>query len=102
MMYIFSTNGTQSSCPVCGFKISDLYSTQKMGCSFCYLFLDKESEIILKNLQDKNVKHRGRKPRNPNKLLHQFFEYAITQEKETGDSNSKDCDALLKILNDYF
>jgi protein-arginine kinase activator protein McsA len=101
-MYIFSTNSIEAGCPVCGFKISDLYSTQKFGCNFCYLFLDRESEIILKNLQDGSTKHVGKRPKNKKKLLKEFFDYIIKKEIESEDSNSDDCRKLQKLLTDYF
>jgi len=102
MMYIFSTENSNNGCPVCGFKINDLYTTQKMGCSFCYLFLSNESEILLKNLQDGKTKHKGKRPKSKTKLLKQFFNYIIEEEIKTGDSNSEDCKNLKSLINDYF
>jgi len=101
-MYIFSTDNFNNGCPVCGFKITDLYTTQKLGCSFCYLFLSHESEILLKNLQDGSIKHKGKKPKSKKRLLKQFFNHIIEQEIKTGDSNSEDCRNLRSIINDYF
>jgi len=101
-MYIFSTDNLNHGCPVCGFKISDLYTNQKLGCSFCYLFLSNESEIILKNVQSGSTKHIGKKPKSKTKLLKQFFNHIIDEEVKTGDSNSEDCKKLKVLINSYF
>lgn len=99
-MYIFSTKNHDSSCPVCGFKITDLYKDQKLGCSFCYLFLEKESKAILKSYHNSS-KHIGKKIKKKN-LLKEFFEYAIKEEMDSKDSNSEDCKNLIKLLREYF
>lgn len=101
-MIIFTNSKHEEQCPVCGFKMSDLLSYQKMGCNFCYLFLSEDSKKLIRAVQDDATVHVGKKPQEQQKLLKQFFDYIIDEEMKTGDSNSSDCKKLKKLLNDYF
>lgn len=71
-----------------------------MGCNFCYLFLENEAKTLLKSYHGSS-KHIGKKIKKKN-LLKEFFEYAIKEEMDSGDSNSEDCKNLIKLLRDYF
>jgi protein-arginine kinase activator protein McsA len=101
-MFIFSTEGRENSCPVCNFKLSEFITHQKLGCSYCYLFLEKGIKNLTSSVQDGAAKHIGKKPKNKKKLLQDFILYAIDQESKSGESPKEDCDKLKKILREYF
>jgi len=102
LMYIFSTKGHEDCCPVCGFKMSDFLIMQRMGCSFCYLFLPKGTKNLVSAVQDENIHHEGKRNRIPNSLIKEFLNYAINKEIEENPSLEETCSELKSILNDYF
>jgi len=101
-MYIFSTKGHEDCCPVCGFKMSDFIIHQRIGCSFCYLFLPKGSKNLISAVQDENQQHIGKRNRVPNSLIKQFLDFAIDKEIEKNPESEQPCIELKAILNDYF
>lgn len=101
-MYIFSTKGHEDCCPVCGFKMSDFIILQRMGCSFCYLFLPKGSKNLICAVQDENQKHVGKRNRIPNSLIKEFLNFAIDKEIEKNPESEQTCVELKAILDDYF
>ena len=101
-MYIFSTKGEEDKCPVCGFKMSHFLFEQRIGCSFCYLFLDKGLVNLIMSVQDGSSKHEGKKNSNPRSLLKEFFFYIIDQEIDKKNNNEQTCKELKTILKDYF
>lgn len=100
-MYIFLNKGQEETCPVCKFKLSDFIAHQRIGCSFCYLFLKKGLKNLVSAVQTENTKHNGKIGVSPNLLL-QFFHYVIDREIQNGTSNKEDCEKLKKILTNQF
>jgi protein-arginine kinase activator protein McsA len=101
-MFIFSTKGYEDSCPVCGFKMSDFIVQQRMGCSFCYLFLPKASKNLVQAVQDGNTIHDGKRNGITNSLIRNFLMYAIDQEIKKNPEEENTCEELKAILDDYF
>lgn len=101
-MYIFSTKGEEDKCPVCGFKVSHFLFEQRIGCSFCYLFLGKALANLIMSVQDGSLKHIGKVNSKKKSLLRDFFFYAIDKEIKKNESKKKTCDELKNILEDYF
>ena len=101
-MYIFSNKGHEEECPVCKFKLSDFIAHQRIGCSFCYIFLKKGLKNLISAVQDESDKHLGKKTEVSPHLLLQFFHYVIDLEIQSGDSNQNDCEELKKLLNRQF
>ena len=102
LMFIFSTKGYEDSCPVCKFKMSDFIVQQRMGCSFCYLFLPKASKNLIKAVQDENLTHEGKRNSIRNSLVRSFLMYAIDQEIIKNPEEEQTCAELKSILDDYF
>lgn len=101
-MYIFSTKGHENSCPVCNFKMSDFMVHQRLGCSFCYIFLPKAIKNLVKTAQDGCTTHEGKRNSRPNSLFGQFFNYVLDKEAEDCESHKEDCEKIKTLLNDYF
>ena len=100
-MFIFTTKGFEDKCPVCKFKMSDFISVQRVGCPFCYLFLEKPLRNLIVSVQDKSEEHYGKRPSRPN-LLYEFFCYALDEESKENPENKDNCDDLKSILEPYF
>lgn len=101
-MYIFSTKGEEDKCPVCGFKISHFLFEQRIGCCFCYLFLDKALTNLIMSVQDGSLQHVGKKNSSQKSLLKQFFFYVIDKEVEKYEEKQQTCKELKSILENYF
>lgn len=101
-MYIFSTKGHENSCPVCGFKMSEFLIHQRLGCSFCYIFLPKQIKTLVRSVQDGAEVHEGKKNSRYNTLMQQFFKYVISNASKENPDNSEDYKHLQKILDNYF
>lgn len=101
-MYIFSNKGHEEECPVCKFRLSDFIAHQRIGCSFCYIFLRKGLKNLISAVQDENNLHKGKKPEVSPHLLLQFFNYVIDLEIENGDSDVDDCRELKNLLSRQF
>jgi protein-arginine kinase activator protein McsA len=101
-MFIFSTKGHEDSCPVCGFKMSDFIVNQRIGCSFCYLFLPKATKNLVRAVQDDSVEHFGKRNSIRNSLMRNFLFYAIDKEAKENPELEQDCIELKYILDDYF
>lgn len=101
-MFIFTNKGHEEQCPICNFKMSDFLVHQRLGCSFCYLFLRKGMKNLISAVQDQKTQHVGKVARSTSNLLKQFFDYVIEKEILSGESDKEDCIKLKKILSDYF
>jgi protein-arginine kinase activator protein McsA len=101
-MYIFSTKGEEDKCPICGFKISHFLFEQRIGCSFCYLFLDKALKNLIISVQDGSTEHVGRRNAKEKSLLKQFFFHVIDNESKKNETKKQTCEELKFILEDYF
>ena len=101
-MFIFTNKGHEEHCPICNFKMSDFLIHQRIGCSFCYLFLSKGMKNLVSAVQDEKTQHVGKVARSTSNLLKQFFDFIIDEEIKSEKSDEKDCIALKKILSEYF
>ncbi len=101
-MFIFSSQGHEHSCPVCGFKMSDFIFEHKLGCSFCYVFLPTAIKNLIRSVQDDAVTHIGKRNSTTNSLLRDFFFYALEQEGKENPEELQSCEKIKEILNDYF
>lgn len=101
-MYIFSNKGQEESCPVCGFRLSDFIAHQRIGCSFCYIFLKKGLKNLISAVQDENTKHAGKNTAVSPHLLLQFFHYVIDLEMKNKNANVEDCQQLKDLLSRQF
>lgn len=88
------------SCKICGMKAEDFVFTQRVGCPYCYLFLEKSYKNLLPNIQDGSSLHIGKKT-NKNILYH-FFIHILDKKIEEDPSKLEDCEKLKKIISDYF
>lgn len=101
-MYIFSTKGHENSCPVCGFKMSEFLSHQRLGCSFCYIFLPKQIKTLVRSVQDGAYIHNGKKNSRYNSLMQQFFQHVTSNAAKENPENLEDYQYLQKLLDTYF
>lgn len=101
-MYIFSTKGHEDKCPVCKFKVSDFLLVQRVGCSFCYLFLSKALKNLIVAVQDEQELHVGKFAKNSPNLLYQFFCHVLDEEAKKDREKKEDCQTIKKILEPYF
>jgi protein-arginine kinase activator protein McsA len=88
------------SCRVCGMKPEDFISSQKLGCEFCYLFLEKELKILIKNVQDDAEKHVGK--RSNSNTLYNFFVYVLEERMKSNPEDAQVCEEILELVADYF
>ena len=88
------------SCRVCGMKPHDFISSQKLGCEFCYLFLEKELKTLMPSIQDGAVKHIGKKCGSD--TLYNFFVYILEERSKTNPEDAISCEEILELVADYF
>jgi protein-arginine kinase activator protein McsA len=87
------------SCKICGMMPEEFVLKQKMGCPFCYLFMENEFGVLIKGVQDGAEKHIGKRP-NTN-IIKDFLLYIIDKKsKESG--KIEECGELSKLIVEYF
>ncbi len=88
------------SCPVCGMKPKDFLYTHKIGCEYCYLFLEKEFKTLITVVQDNSIKHFGKKSKK--NVLNSFFNLIINNKIKSNPELKEECEDLRNILNSHF
>jgi len=78
--------------------LEDIVVSQKVGCSFCYIFID-ELQTIVRNSQSGNDLHTGKKSDN---LMIHLFDELLEKEKIKNPEQSINCDKLKSLLEDLF
>ena len=85
-------------CLYCNSTLEEIVVSQKVGCSFCYIFID-ELQTIVRNSQSGNDLHIGKKSNN---LMIHLFEELLEKEKTKNPEHSTNCDKLKSLLKDLF
>lgn len=85
---------------MCGMKPEDFILSQKMGCPFCYLFMEDTIVKVIGAVQDDSYKHYGKK--SDSNILHKFLKKIINDEAKKNPENSSQCKHLKKLIRDYF
>lgn len=85
---------------MCGMEPEDFIHTQKVGCPFCYLFMEETMIQVIGAVQDENYKHNGKK--SGNTLLHKFLKKIISDEAKKNPEMATECKQLKKLIRDYF
>jgi protein-arginine kinase activator protein McsA len=88
------------SCLMCGMKPDDFLKEFKLGCPFCYLFMENFIKKVTKSVQDENLKHLGKI--NKNNLLHKFLKKNIDDMAKKYPEKSQECKELKKLIREYF
>jgi protein-arginine kinase activator protein McsA len=88
------------TCLMCGMKSEDFLRTQKVGCSFCYIFMEEIMTQIIGSVQDESYKHNGKKSKA--NLFHKFLKKIIDDEAKKNPDNVQNCKQLKKLIREYF
>lgn len=89
---------TEEKCLSCGITFEEIVKNQKVGCSYCYLFIG-DLEKIVQSAQDNNTKHKGKKSKT---LLLHFFNEIIQKYSKENPDEIKDCKKLQSLIKDLF
>lgn len=91
------------NCPVCKTEFMDLSEGKRLGCEFCYLFMEPNLKILLEKVQDGSTAHVGKTPTSKQEhLLLKFFKKALDEHEKENPDTSKTCNKLQKFLACYF
>ena len=99
---IETTTEAENCCAVCKSTYENIKSTSKLGCDFCYLFMNNKIKKIIEKVQNGATKHNGKKPHDKAKLLQKFFSYALEKYQTENPEEIENCNKLKKILTRYF
>lgn len=97
------SNIANDHCPVCETRFMDLSEGKRLGCEFCYLFMESNLKILMDKVQDGSTSHVGKTPTcKQEHLLLRFFKKALEDHKKENPTESKTCDKLQSFLTRYF
>ncbi len=100
---VASASLANENCPVCQTKFLDLSENKRLGCEFCYLFMEPNLKVLIEKVQDGSSQHKGKRPTIKSEdLLQKFFNKVLDEHGKEFPQTFITCSKIKKILARYF